>query len=153
MNRLNRFLYIIALAVVMLVGIPEASGQEREYYEAQVCMIYADGDVRTDVWEMNYGFDNLNDIVYFNLRPNENEEFTLIHKIYNIADSFDRKGRLVESEYYLDDLAMLYIKPAYDNPENPMEASGYRVKLVETLPYSMRRNDLKSIEFDFFIYF
>lgn len=147
------FILILILFFFLAICVSKAKGQDREYYPAQVYLTYTDGRIIEDVWEINYGFDNLNSLVYFNMRPNETEEFTIIHKIYNIADSFDRKDRLVRSEYYLDDLGMLYIRPAYDDPEEPMEVTGFHIRLIETLPYSTRRSDLKCVEFNFFIYF
>jgi hypothetical protein len=87
------------------------------------------------------------------MRPNADEEFTIFHKIYNMTDSFDNKKRLIMSEYYLDDMATLTIRPVYDNPEDSSNPTGCRVKLKEILPYSIRKNDIKSIEFSFFIYF
>lgn len=150
--KINIILGVILFAFITFSN--PVSGQEiKEYYPTNVCLTYANGEIIEDIWEVGYGFDNLNDLVYFNMRPNETEEFTIIHKIYNIIDSFDNKNRLVKSDYYLDDMATLTIRPAYDKPEDPSNPTGCRVKLKEILPYSIRKNDIKSIEFSFFIYF
>lgn len=153
----NGYKFNIILGVILFIFITfsnPVSGQEiKDYCPANVCLTYANGEVIEDIWEVGYGFDNLNDLVYFNMRPNETEEFTIIHKIYNIIDSFDNKNRLVKSDYYLDDLAILLIHLVYDNSEDPLIPTGYQVKLTETLPYSIRKTDIKTIEFNFFIYF
>lgn len=142
------------IIIFLIFAVHQVNGQEiKEYYKTNVCLTFTNGDIVEDIWEVGYGFDNINDLVYFNMRPNENEEFTVIHKIYNIIDSFDTKSRLILLKYFLDDDAMLYIKLAYDNPEMPEDPTGCYIKLKETVPYSVRRSDIKTIEFSFFIYF
>lgn len=145
---------IIVLFIFLMICGYEASGQEiKDYYPAKISLTYANGEVLEDEWEVGYGFDNLNDLVFFNMRPNEDEEFTIIHKIYNISDTFDSRTRLLKSEYFLDDHAALYIRPVYDDPEDALNPTGCYVKLVETIPYSTRRTDIKTIEINFFFYF
>lgn len=147
-------LWVIILIIFLVFAAHQANGQEvKEYYKTNVCLTFTNGDIMEDIWEVRYDFDNINDLVVFNMRPNDSEEFTVIHKIYNIIDSFDTKSRLILSEYFLDDMAVMYIKPVYDNPEMPEDPTGCYIKLKETVPYSIRRSDIKMVEFNFFIYF
>ena len=128
---------IIVLFIFLMICGYEASGQEiKDYYPAKISLTYANGEVLEDEWEVGYGFDNLNDLVFFNMRPNE-----------------DSRTRLLKSEYFLDDHAALYIRPVYDDPEDALNPTGCYVKLVETIPYSTRRTDIKTIEINFFFYF
>jgi len=143
----------LILAIILTLSIYSLKSQNYEYYPAKVTITYADGRIIEDSWEIDCDFDDINSLVYFNMRPNKTEEFTIIHKIYNIRDSFDPENVLLRSEYILDDMAVLYIKYVYDKPEDRATPTGCYIKLTETIPYSIRRMDIKTIEFSFFRYF
>ena len=140
----------ISLLLILWIFIFRVSGQEiKNYYPAQVYMTLADNTQIKYVWEVGYGFDNINDFVYFNIRPNDTEEFSFVHKIYNIIDSFDINQRLISSDYYLDDHATISIHITYDDPEMPDRISSYTIGFIKILPYTINRSDIKMIEIYF----
>ena len=141
---------IIILTAFLIVSGKKASGQEiTNYYATQVTLTRTDGSVAKDVWMVGYGFDEINSLAYFNIQPNESEEFTICHKVYTVEDTYDGKGRLKRSEYILDDRARLYIIPTYDDPDIPIMPTGYYFKLVEQPTYTIRK-EINKVEFLFF---
>lgn len=117
-------------------------GFSQEYWPAQIT-IYNSLENITDEWLVNYDFDIINDQVWFNIMPNDNEEFTLVYVIKSARAYYDKDGRWEKTCYGLNDGAKLCIWPIYI--DNPQEPSMYDIILTDTLKwwYANRRVEIK----------
>ena len=120
--------------------------RSQDYWPAELTLYKYDSIVVKDTWEINCNFDRINDQVYFNMRPNQNEEFTIVRKIYDVIGHYNRNDVWTSVDYILDDGAVLYIYPQYSDVEVSEDPNSFIFKLVERLPYYIFKPDIEKVE-------